>query len=121
MLACPLTYKGGAELPHAHALFQLLFDAAHGSIDHHHDGDAADDDDAPPQITAHLPSLGALTGSRVSPMTESADGLSLALALAAGWWRARGGGALAAGNSRRLTGQHPAPDPPPPRRSPAVF
>src|SRR5690349_10260170 len=45
MLACPIQYRGGAELPHDHAIFQLIYDAAHGSIDHHHDGDPASDDD----------------------------------------------------------------------------
>ncbi len=31
----PVDYRGGARTPHAHALFQLLFDAAQGSPDHH--------------------------------------------------------------------------------------
>jgi len=31
----PVEYRGGAQMSHAHALFQFLFDAAHGSLDHH--------------------------------------------------------------------------------------
>ncbi len=31
----PVEYRGGAQTAHAHALFQLFSDAAHGSLDHH--------------------------------------------------------------------------------------
>ena len=32
----PMTYRGGAETAHAHALLQLWADAAHSMPDHHH-------------------------------------------------------------------------------------
>jgi hypothetical protein len=31
----PIEYRGGADTPHAHASFQLWWDAAHGSTRHH--------------------------------------------------------------------------------------
>lgn len=39
LLALPVEYRGGAERPHAHAAYQLWYDAAHGSVAHHHRGD----------------------------------------------------------------------------------
>ncbi|HEU0115553.1 MAG TPA: hypothetical protein VFQ80_12795 [Thermomicrobiales bacterium] len=117
LLACPLTYKGGAELPHAHALFQLIYDAAHGSIDHHHDGDAVDDDEAPAALVAAPPlsSLGASTGPHLAPMTESAAGLSLALTFPLRWTGIAGRGHASPDDALVRDGQHPAPEPPPPR------
>ena len=32
----PVEYRGGAEDPHPHAAYQLWYDAAHGSVAHHH-------------------------------------------------------------------------------------
>jgi hypothetical protein len=32
----PVEYRGGAEEPHPHAAYQLWYDAAHGSVAHHH-------------------------------------------------------------------------------------
>lgn len=37
LLTMPVTYTGGAELPHPHVFFQVWIDVAHGSFDHHHD------------------------------------------------------------------------------------
>lgn len=38
LLALPVEYRGGAKEPHAHAAYQLWYDAAHGSVAHHHTG-----------------------------------------------------------------------------------
>lgn len=38
LLALPVEYRGGASSPHAHAAYQLWYDAAHGSVAHHHVG-----------------------------------------------------------------------------------
>jgi hypothetical protein len=116
MVACPLTYKGGAESPHAHAVFQLIYDAAHGSIDHHHDGDGASDDDTgEPLPAAQSPAVAPNLSAHLSPMSESADGLALALAAVALWLlceRERWSAPLADafGDGQRL-----GPEPPPPR------
>jgi hypothetical protein len=32
----PVEYRGGAKDPHPHAAYQLWYDAAHGSVVHHH-------------------------------------------------------------------------------------
>ncbi|HEU5434469.1 MAG TPA: hypothetical protein VFU81_22545, partial [Thermomicrobiales bacterium] len=87
MLACPIDYRGGAELPHAHAIFQLLYDAAHGSIDHHHDGDApaAADDFGSELPSVQTTGLTQTVGARLSPMGESAEGLVAVLAVVALW------------------------------------
>jgi len=37
LLAMPVTYTGGAELPHPHVFFQVWIDVARGSFDHHHE------------------------------------------------------------------------------------
>jgi hypothetical protein len=42
LLALPVEYRGGAERPHAHATYQLWYDAAHGSVAHHHRWGATD-------------------------------------------------------------------------------
>lgn len=39
MLAMPMGYRGGEKEAHPHAIFQLLSDAARGSVDHHHPGE----------------------------------------------------------------------------------
>lgn len=38
LLALPVEYRGGAREPHAHAAYQIWYDAAHGSVAHHHTG-----------------------------------------------------------------------------------
>jgi hypothetical protein len=40
-LAMPIDYRGGAELPHTHALLQLLRDATDGHLQHAHASPAA--------------------------------------------------------------------------------
>ena len=55
LLALPVEYRGGAERPHAHATYQLWYDAAHGSVAHHYRGEDADgtgdhDAGAPPAL-----------------------------------------------------------------------
>ena len=115
LLACPLEYRGGAEFPHAHAIFQLFYDAAHGSIDHHHDdGDPATDDADNPPPAPHDPVL-TPAGARVSPMGESVDGLVVALAAAAIWLVGRQGRWPEPPADRFGDGERPAPEPPPPR------
>ena len=37
LLTMPVTYTGGAEMPHPHVFFQVWIDVAHGSFDHHHE------------------------------------------------------------------------------------
>lgn len=114
----PVEYRGGAEQPHAHAVFQLWVDAADGTLHHHGDGahggapivgvpaaNLAAAAEAPPDT----PRLGALA---------SAERASLILAVAATSFLA------AAGSIRvravwplavALSGRPVAPASPPPR------
>jgi hypothetical protein len=119
LLACPIDYRGGAEMPHAHAVFQLIYDAAHGSIDHHHDdGDPAPVEDfGDRRAGAPAPEASAAPGARLSPMSESVEGLVLALGVVAfvsetGWERR-----LTPAADVRRDGQRPSPEPPPPRQA----
>ncbi|HEX5497608.1 MAG TPA: hypothetical protein VFX03_00205 [Thermomicrobiales bacterium] len=115
LLACPIVYRGGAEWPHAHAIVQLLYDAAHGSIDHHDDGDLASDDDAGETLPAiHEPAT-APAGARLSPMGESAEGLAVALAILALWQTGRRERWPASCADALRDGERPAPELPPPR------
>ena len=41
LLVAPVTARAGGEVPHAHALIQLLIDGADGAIYHHHPAPAA--------------------------------------------------------------------------------
>lgn len=78
----PVTYSGGAEVPHPHVFFQVWIDATNGSFDHHHD-DAAPHRQTADRTTTRLParartdSSGPTTSAPTVPETR---GLVLALA-----------------------------------------
>jgi hypothetical protein len=115
MLACPMQYRGGAELPHDHAIFQLIYDAAHGSIDHHHAGDPASGDDAADVVTPPHAPVTTPAGGRVSPMGESADALVATFAAFAIWLLGRRDRWPVPPADPLREGERPAPEPPPPR------
>ncbi len=121
LLMLPLDYRGGAEVEHPHAIFQLWFDAAHGTIDHHqrrieHEGSSSHQ---PRHATGH-PAVADTAAPDVPQLTEAASTIerppmivaSLAvLALALLLVRAIPLPSL----PMLLAGLHPRPQTPPPR------
>jgi hypothetical protein len=123
VLTVPVRYRGGAEVPHAHAIFQLWSDAAHGSTDHHRRwrmGEAAtrptDHVAAGHRVTAavvaaadpDLPRLSDLTSEHERPLLILAVatlGLSVALFRSAPLWS----------GEPLPTGRRLRPEIPPPR------
>lgn len=118
LLSMPVDYRGGAELPHAHALFQFWMSGDAGAFDHHghqthhahHAEDAkvsANADSAP-----DTPSV-----SEMGSPAERGAGIALTMLLAMFIVAACGTQAIATRVSL-LIGRLPAPEPPPPRSVP---
>jgi hypothetical protein len=111
----PVEYRAGADTPHLHASFQLWWDAAHGSTEHHPWREAGALSAAPERAAnpgplrtdrPEGPGLSKLTTLIEYPAMLTAPLLLFTLALGAtrGWPAAR-----------RLVGRLLAPEPPPPR------
>ena len=88
VFALPVEYRGGAELPHAHAALQLWSDAADGAFDHHADSHRhrveGGEADASPAghgwaATSIVPA-GDPDAPQLSPLTLSADRVPLLVA-----------------------------------------
>jgi hypothetical protein len=121
-LAMPVDYKGGAELAHAHGLFQFWLPGGHAEIDFqdHHHGRRTNHDTQP--SGAHQPDESRKfnstpdrpTISEMGSPAEKASGIASSLLLAVlaifaarrspSWWHTRG-----------LIGLVPDPELPPPR------
>lgn len=109
----PVEYRGGAERPHVHVVFQLWDDAADGALDHHAAEDGTPGSGAIRPVGAEAPpDIPRLTASasveRVDPLLAVAAATTL---LCAGSVRGRVTWPPAAS----LSGCPFVPEPPPPR------
>src|SRR5262249_35430823 len=121
LLTLPQSYKGGASLPHPHALFQFWFLGRHDTAapHHHRDGDdhgaTATEPPSPAgaEAAARAARADTPTVTQMTPSYESSDGiggdlvtwLALAFQATAGLYIVR----------RLHRGLTPSPDIPPPR------
>ena len=136
LLVMPISYRGGTEVAHPHAVFQGWFDAAHGETGHYHPEErvaryAAEHPRAShpvarwatgqdgiatevPTAEVDAPTLSALNAplSPVMPLLALASVLLLSVASAS--WRPLWATAAL------LPGAILVPDAPPPRRSPLL-
>ena len=118
----PVEYRGGAEEPHPHAAYQLWYDAAHGSVAHHHAwGEAAAEAHHAPASTpawvggddSDVPRLVGLSiGAVKVPLIATAVVLLISTATR----RARAAWPAA----RVLVGRFPRAETPPPRPAPLL-
>jgi hypothetical protein len=124
LLSMPVDYRGGAELPHAHALFQFWMTGDEDAFDHHgHGADrhehehGADHLDDPAAAGANIdPSPNTPAVSELGSEAERGSVIALTLLLVA-LFMAGSGVQLVSTGARRLVGQLPSPEPPPPRVS----
>ena len=119
VLALPVGFRGGAQTPHPHALFQLWHDAADGAADHHRRGDGHDAaaherhraepaqpvrGELPPDVPV-LSSLSSTVGLSFALAAITVFGLVLLFGRPSPSWSA----------AAALVGRRPRPDTPPPR------
>jgi hypothetical protein len=118
----PVDYRGGAELPHAHALFQFWMSGDEDAFDHHghsadHDvhGQGTDHHDGPAAMGAKVePSPDTPAVSDLGSEADRTSGIALTLLLVA-LFLTGAGVQLISNVARRLVGQLPLPELPPPR------
>jgi hypothetical protein len=122
LLSMPIDYRGGAELPHAHALFQFWMSGDADAFDHHgpshdenHEHDQSDGHDT---YSLPMSSRNAVpdtpTVSNMGSPAEMGSVLALSLLLTTLLF-AEGRRLLIATWNRTLVGILPSPERPPPR------
>jgi hypothetical protein len=122
-LSMPVDYRGGAELPHAHALFQFWMSGDADAFDHHgehHESVAHHHDDVAATLRSNVdpsPDTPAISGMGGPAETGSVMALSLLLSVVL---FAAGRNLLIATWTRVLVGIRPSPELPPPRQAIAL-